>query len=139
MNDTTLAPIALTGFVVAFMHAAIPTHWLPFVLVGRARHWSTARTLGMVAAAGLGHVVLTSLLGLVIAWFGFQLDEAVGHAFPKVVAALLFVIAAYYGWRQWSGRGVCHHHPPGSSHAPSDDCGTHEHAHGHTHWDAELK
>lgn len=139
MNDTALATIALTGFAVAFLHAAIPTHWLPFVLVGKARRWSHAKTLAMVGAAGLGHVALTSLLGLAIAWFGFQLDETLGHAFPLVTGGLLFAIGAYYGWRQWTGRGVCHHHPPGSTHAPSEACSDHEHDHEHTHWDEELK
>ncbi|MCF3649109.1 hypothetical protein [Synoicihabitans lomoniglobus] len=139
MNDTALATIAATGFAVAFLHAAIPTHWLPFVLVGRARGWTTLRTLTMVAGAGLGHVALTSLLGLAIAWFGFRLDESLGHAFPLVTSGLLFAIAIYYGYRQWTGRGVCHHHPPGSEHAPSKACDSHEHDHGHTHWEEELK
>lgn len=139
MNDTALASIALTGFVVAFLHAAIPTHWLPFVLVAKARGWSRAKALAIVATAGMGHVGLTSLIGLVIAWFGFQLEESIGHAFPIVTGGLLFAIAAYYGWRQWTGRGVCHHHPPGSKHEASKACSDHEHAHEHTHWDEELK
>lgn len=138
MNDTALATIALTGFAVAFMHAAIPTHWLPFVLVGRARRWSTGRTLGFVAAAGLGHVLLTTLLGLVIAWFGFRLDESLGLVFTRITAGVLVAVALYYGWRQATGRGVCHHHPPGSEHQPSAAC-TDEHAHEHSHWDEELE
>ena len=28
------------GFATAFLHAALPTHWLPFVLVGRAQRSS---------------------------------------------------------------------------------------------------
>ena len=75
MNSTALATIAATGFTVAFFHAAIPTHWLPFVLVARARRWNRAKTVGVAIFAGLGHVALTTLLGLAIAWFGFQLDE----------------------------------------------------------------
>src|SRR5882757_4468223 len=75
MNSAVLTTVAATGFTVAFFHAAIPTHWLPFVLVSRARGWSRAKTLLVSALAGLGHVALTTLLGLVIAWFGFQLDE----------------------------------------------------------------
>ena len=34
MNETVLTTIAFTGFTVAFFHAAIPTHWLPFVAAG---------------------------------------------------------------------------------------------------------
>ena len=39
------------GFAAAFLHAALPTHWLPFVLVGRAQSWRTSRTLGAVVLA----------------------------------------------------------------------------------------
>lgn len=136
MNDTALATVAATGFAVAFLHAMIPTHWLPFVLVGRARQWTSNRTIAVALAAGTGHVLLTSLFGLGIAWFGFQLDETLGHLFPWLVGGLLLLLGAFYGWRQLRGEGICHHHPPGSHHAPSEDCG---HERGHTHWDEEMQ
>lgn len=135
MPSAVLTTVALTGFTVAFFHAAMPTHWLPFVLVGRARHWTRGRTLAVTALAGLGHVALTSLLGLAIAWFGFQLEEKM-EAFPWVVGGLLLAFAGYFGWRQFSGHGICHHHPPGSHHHASEHCG-HE-AEG-SHWQEELK
>lgn len=136
MNSALLTTVAATGFTVAFFHAAIPTHWLPFVLVSRARRWSRSKTLAVSALAGLGHVALTSLLGLVIAWFGFQLDEKAGELFPKVAGGVLLAIGAFYFWRQFSGRGVLHHHPPGGRHQASGQCG---HEHDHSHWDDELK
>lgn len=124
----------------AFLHAAIPTHWIPFVLVGKARGWSRVHTLGVTALAGLGHVLLTGLIGLAIAWFGFELEESIGHILPMITVTVLFAVGAYFGWRQWQGKGVCHHHPPGSEHAPSAECGhEHSHTHAHTHWDEELK
>ena len=52
MDTSYLITLGFTGFTVAFLHAAIPTHWLPFVMVGRARGWSPARTLAAVALAG---------------------------------------------------------------------------------------
>lgn len=137
MNSTALLSIAATGFTVAFLHAAIPTHWLPFVLVSRARNWTRGKTLVVALFAGLGHVALTSLLGLAIAWFGFQLEEHMGEWFPPLAGGLLLVVAAYYGWRQLSGRGVCHHHPPGGHHHASPECGHEEDE--HSHWDHELK
>lgn len=136
MNSAVLTTIAATGFTVAFFHAAIPTHWLPFVLVSRARGWKRGKTLAVSALAGLGHVALTSLLGLVIAWFGFQLDEHAENLFPKIAGGVLLLIGAIYFWRQWSGRGVMHHHPPGGHHQASSQCG---HSHTHSHWDDELK
>jgi len=136
MNSAVLATIAATGFTVAFFHAAIPTHWLPFVLVSKARGWGRAKTLAVTAFAGLGHVALTSLLGMVIAWFGFKLDATVGRLFPWIAGGVLFVIAGYYFWKQWRGTGICHHPVLARGHHASERCG---HEHDHSHWDDELK
>jgi nickel/cobalt exporter len=124
MNSAALTTIAATGFTVAFFHAAIPTHWLPFVLAGRARQWSRAKTLAVTLFAGLGHVGLTTLLGLAIAWFGFRLNESLGRAFPWLTGSALILIGGYYFWRQARGQGICHHSVPGGHHHPSEACGS---------------
>jgi len=135
MQSTVLTTVAATGFSVAFFHAAIPTHWLPFVLVSRAREWGRAKTIAVTMLAGLGHVALTSLLGLGIAWFGFKLEEKV-EAFPWIVGGMLMTFALYYLWRQLTGRGICHHNPPGGQHHADEHC--HEEKE-HSHWQEELK
>ena len=136
MNSTVLASVAATGFTVAFCDAAIPTHWLPFVLVARTRGWGRAKALGVTIFAGLGHIALTTLLGLGIAWFGFQLDQRLGRAFPWITGGLLFAIGGFYLWRQWRGGGICHHSVVGSHHHANEHCG---HEHGRSHWEDELK
>lgn len=136
MNSAALTTIAITGFTVAFFHAAMPTHWLPFVLVARARQWSRAKTLGVTAFAGLGHVALTSLIGLAIAWFGFQIDHEIGEAFPLIAGTILIGVGVYYLWRQLRGKGICHHAIPGGHHHASEACG---HETEHSHWEHELE
>jgi ABC-type nickel/cobalt efflux system permease component RcnA len=121
---------------VAFLHAAIPTHWLPFVLVARARQWGRAKTLAVTVGAGLGHVALTTVLGAIVAWLGFQIGDQVGRAFPWIAGGVLLVIACYYFWRQVWGGGICHHHPPGSTHHADEHCGE---ASDHSHLEDELK
>ncbi len=129
MNDTVLHTIAITGFGVAFFHAAIPTHWLPFVLAARAQRWSHAKTLGVTALAGSGHVVVTALLGLLIAWFGIALNERIGMWFPRIAGAALLLLGAFYLYRQLTGKGHAHHHLfCGHSHA---NAGELEHEHDH--------
>ncbi len=137
MNSTVLTTIAATGFTVAFFHAAIPTHWLPFVLVARARGWGRGKTLAVALFSGLGHVALTSVIGLLIAWLGFQLEEEFGHAFGPVTGTVLILIGGYYAWRQWKGGGICHHAVPGTSHQADDHCA--EDHHDHSHWEDEMK
>lgn len=110
MNDAVLTTIAITGFGVAFFHAAIPTHWLPFVLASRAQHWSHSKTLGVTALAGTGHVLVTALLGLLIAWFGIVLDRTIGGWFPMFAGGALILLGLFYLYRQFTGKGHAHHH-----------------------------
>ena len=137
MHSTVLPTIAITGFTVAFFHTAIPTHWLPFVLISRARGWSRGKTLLVTFIAGLGHVLVTSLIGLAIAWLGFELDGHLGHAFAWIIGGALLLTGGFFIWRQLRGRGVCHHNVPGSTHKPGEHCGR-EGDHAHSHWEEEL-
>lgn len=62
--------------VVAALHTAVgPDHYLPFVMLGRARRWSMARTLAVTALCGLGHVGSSLLLGGVGLLLGLGLSR----------------------------------------------------------------
>jgi nickel/cobalt transporter (NicO) family protein len=110
MNETVLTTIAFTGFTVAFFHAAIPTHWLPFVAAGRAQRWTHSKTLLITALAGTGHVLTTALLGLVLTIFGVALSSRIGIWFPRIAGALLIGLGLFYIWRQLSGQAHSHTH-----------------------------
>jgi hypothetical protein len=90
------ASIAVTAFAVAFLHAALPTHWLPFVLVGRAQKWSTGRTLGVTLLAGVGHVGLTIALGLALVLAGMALQPSLGGLFHLIVGGLMMAVGVFY-------------------------------------------
>ncbi|XP_041989647.1 uncharacterized protein LOC121741021 isoform X2 [Salvia splendens] len=49
---------------VSLLHSFIPTHWLPFSIVGRAQKWTLSRTLLVTAFGAVLHVLSTSLLGI---------------------------------------------------------------------------
>jgi len=118
MNWSVLLTIGITGFTVAFLHAAIPTHWLPFVLTGRVQRWGRGKTLLITAFCGSGHVFITALLGFLVVWLGYAVSDQVGAWFPRIAGGALLVFGLYYLWRQVTGRGHCHSHGP-------------EHDHGH--------
>ena len=84
------------GFAAAFLHAALPTHWLPFVLVGRAQRWSLTKNLLAVAAAGLAHIATTAVVGSLIVAAGLALDELVAGLLPHLSAVLLFAFGGFY-------------------------------------------
>ncbi|MBU1347797.1 MAG: hypothetical protein KKA16_12735 [Alphaproteobacteria bacterium] len=84
------------GFAAAFLHAALPTHWLPFVLVGRAQRWTLTRSLLAVTAAGLAHIATTALVGSLIVAAGMALDAWVAGLLPHLSAVLLFGFGGFY-------------------------------------------
>lgn len=96
LQPSLLVSLLLGGFVTAFLHAALPTHWLPFVLVGRAQRWSLATTLWSVLAAGLAHIAVTAVVGGLIVAAGLALDRWVAGVLPYVSAGLLFVLGLFY-------------------------------------------
>lgn len=108
MNETVL--IALAGFGIAFFHAAIPTHWLPFVITARAQRWNRNKTIAVTALAGTGHVLVTALLGVLIAWFGIAVHEKIGTWFPWIAGGALILFGLFYLYRQMSGSGHTHSH-----------------------------
>lgn len=70
--------LLIGAFTVALIHTAIPSHWLCFVLVGRARGWRLRRTMAVAAATGALHVATTVTLGVLLAKTGqtlFQIDD----------------------------------------------------------------
>lgn len=131
MNTEVLTTIAVTGFSVAFFHAAIPTHWLPFVLAARVRKWNKPKTLLITTLAGGGHVLFTAILGFFIAWLGIALNERIGHWFPWIAGGALAAFGLYYVIRQLRGKGHGHSHDHGGHpHVHDAQSDGHEHTRG---------
>jgi hypothetical protein len=119
MNESILTTIAITGFGIAFFHAAIPTHWLPFVLTARAQRWNRSKTLVITAIAATGHACFTATLGLIVAWLGIALSDRIGALFPWIAGGALIAFGLFYIIRQLTGHAHTHLHlgPGGKPHA----------------------
>jgi len=132
MTETFFLSIMATGFVVAFAHAAIPTHWLPFVLAGRGQRWGRAKTLAVVALCGSGHVLFTTFLGVLVVWLGIETSQWTGNIFPWIAGSALMLFGLYYLVRQVRGGGHGHSHFGGAhSHGDHDDGPQGHDGHGH--------
>jgi nickel/cobalt exporter len=151
MNDPLFGSIVLTGLTVSFLHSALPTHWLPFVLAGRRQRWSHNKTLTIAAFAGGGHVLFTIALGIAVAWFGIALDRWTGGVFPFIAAGILIGFGVYFLTRVGHGHshfgGHSHHHDHSHDHSHDHDHDHardlahtydrgHRHAHDHAHADS---
>ncbi|MFC0633553.1 hypothetical protein [Brevundimonas balnearis] len=93
-------PIAVSliggGLVTALLHAVLPTHWLPFVLVARAQGWSATRLSIVTAMAALAHIASTALVGLLIVGAGLALETWVEGLAPRVAAVFLAGFGLFY-------------------------------------------
>ena len=95
-DQTMLLSLLAGGFATAFLHAALPTHWLPFALVGRAQRWPLDRLMAAVVAAGLAHVAVTATVGGMIVVAGLALDQWIAGLLPHLSALLLFAFGGFY-------------------------------------------
>jgi len=92
----------LSAFTVALLHVFIPTHWLCFVVVGRAQGWKLRKTLLVTAGAGLLHVASTVALGVATVVFGRQFvedEESWEHLSGAVLTGLglLYLLTHLFG------------------------------------------
>jgi len=126
-----------TAATVAFLHTLLgPDHYLPFIVMGKARRWNYYKTSLITAGAGLAHVLSSVVLGLIGVALGFGIQK-VTHVdtVRGSIAAWLFIGfgLAYmvwgirYAWRNRPHTHV-HLHPDGTKHEH-----THRHTTGHVH------
>ena len=96
LQQPVLLSLLGAGFVTAFLHAALPTHWLPFVLVGRGQRWTLPQVLTAVATAGFAHILSTAVIGGLIVAAGIAMDQWISGLLPGLSAGLLFLFGAFY-------------------------------------------
>jgi len=129
LKDQSLPALLLGTLTIAALHALIPSHWLAFALVGRAKRWPVRRTLLVTMLAGSGHALLTTVLGLLVASVGKGLQRAIPpQAEHAATSGILILLGLYFLLSTLRGnRGVS---PAGEE--PHDHSATHA---GHNHAD----
>jgi ABC-type nickel/cobalt efflux system permease component RcnA len=116
-----------TAAATAAFHTLIPDHWLPFVLVGRARGWSARTTAAVSGFSAFVHTLLSIALGLLALGLGQTAARAIGERLERGSGLLLVVFGVAYALWAWRKGG--HFHPGGALlHARNerDRCDGHE-------------
>jgi hypothetical protein len=113
--------LILGAVTIAALHALIPSHWLAFVVVGRAKRWSRRRTLSIAAIAGSGHVAATVCVGLPLVFAGKtalrRLPDGLEHTVAAVALIALGILFLLHGRTEHKhGEGdACGHGPSGAT------------------------
>jgi len=130
-----LTILFLTAASIAFFHTLLgPDHYLPFIVMARARKWSAAKTGWITFFCGLGHIGSSVLLGIAGIALGVAITkiEAV-EAFRGHLAAW-FLIAFGLAYFVWGFRRTLRNRPHAHQHVHRDgESHIHEHVHAKDH------
>jgi nickel/cobalt exporter len=127
-----LAALALTAATIGFLHTLLgPDHYLPFVMMARARRWSLAKTSWITGLCGIGHVAGSVVLGMLGIALGIGVTKIeIFESFRGNLAAWL-LIAFGLVYFVWGLRRAIRNRP--HEHRHVHGCGlTHTHTHVHT-------
>ena len=68
--------LVLTSLTAGIAHTLLgPDHYLPFIVLSRARGWSYRKTFWITLACGLGHILSAVMLGYLTLQLGFSLEK----------------------------------------------------------------
>jgi len=106
------------SILAALTHSLVPDHWVPYVVIARAHHWTRQRTVWMAAVGAVAHLVSTAAVGLILALFFQSFLNRGGEIIEDLTGLLVVGIGGAFVWR-----GIVHA-KRGQTHG--DVCGHHE-------------
>jgi nickel/cobalt exporter len=129
--STSLNILIATGASVGFIHTLVgPDHYLPFIMMSKARDWSVTKTLLITLVCGLGHVGSSVVLGFLGIALGVALGrlEAIEAVRGNLAAWALIAFGLVYA--VWGLRRALQNHPHTHTHLTGKLAGvTHLHTH----------
>ena len=94
--------LSIAAASIGFLHTLFgPDHYLPFIVMSKARNWSQRRTLWITTLCGFGHIIGSVVLGLIGVAAGVAISNIVAiESFRGEIAAWMFIAfgLAYFAW-----------------------------------------
>ena len=129
--NSELVALSITAASIGFLHTLFgPDHYLPFVVMSKARQWNTSKTALVTLLCGIGHIMSSVLLGMLGVIFGIAVMRLKAfEAFRGNLAAwaLIGFGLAYFIWGM---RKAFKMRPHSHIHVHEDNKG-HSHIHSH--------
>ena len=136
-----LTILLVTAASLGFVHTSLgPDHYLPFIAMSKARHWSVYKTSLVTILCGIGHVLGSVIIGLIGIAFGIAITklQEIESTRGEIAAWLLISFGLVYliwGLRKAyrnKPHSHIHFHQDGEVHVHTH---THEKEHAHVHSD----
>ena len=127
-----LSILMLTAASLGFFHTLFgPDHYLPFVVMSKAREWSMRKTTVVTVLCGVGHVMSSVLLGFVGVALGIGVMRLEAFESFRGNIAAWALIAFGLVYFVWGLRRALRNRPHRHLH-PHEDVVNHKHTHIHS-------
>jgi len=101
---------AFGAFSLGLMHSLIPSHWLPVVLLSKARKWSVGTSLLGAVVAASGHILISIVVGIGLVLIGATLFAKHLELIEDMSAFVLIGFGLLYAGHAWFRHSSCHGH-----------------------------
>jgi nickel/cobalt transporter (NicO) family protein len=112
-----ISVLLITAASIGFIHTILgPDHYLPFIVISKARKWTKYKTIWVTTLSGLGHVLSSVLLGTIGIGFGYAVQdlELIETSRGEIAAWLMITFGLiYFIWglrRAWKSKTHEHTH-----------------------------
>ncbi len=120
-----------TAAALGFIHTLFgPDHYLPFIVMSKARNWSLKKTSLITVLCGIGHVLGSILLGAIGIAAGIAVTSLEGVEGTRGDIAAWSLIAFGFVYFAWGLKRAWKNQPHTHAHAHMDGS-VHEHDHVH--------
>ena len=130
--DTNLMPLYITAATLGFVHTVFgPDHYLPFVVMSRARKWSLTKTGIITFLCGLGHIMSSVVIGVIGIIFGIGVMKLEGLEASRGNLAGWALMVFGFTYLVWGIHRAIKNKPHKHLHVHLDSP-DHSHIHSHT-------
>ena len=126
-----LSILLVAAASIGFLHTLMgPDHYLPFIVISKARNWSLVKTSWITFLCGIGHVAGSIVLGLIGAALGIAVGKLESVESVRGDLAAWAFIAFGLTYFAWGVRRALKNKPHTHEHFHSDGS-LHRHEHKH--------
>ncbi len=101
---------SISAAFIGFVHSLAPGHWLPVVLMAKARRWPLRTAVCGACLVAFGHILLSLLLGLASFWVGVHFLSQFESEIERYAGLVLCAFGIVYGVYAWICHSKCHEH-----------------------------
>jgi nickel/cobalt exporter len=131
MINNEILVLVGTAATIGLVHTVLgPDHYLPFIVISRARKWSLHKTLLISFFCGLGHVLSSVVLGFVGIALGIAVSRLTETESFRGGAAAWLLIGFGFAYFIWGMHRAIRNRPHKHIHVHVDG-EEHEHIHSH--------